>query len=606
MPPAPQADAERVAALRKLELLDSEGHVSFDEIVHIAAMALGSSFAVISLMDESRQWFLASRGVDMTETPREIALCNYPIASGATFVLSDARSDGRFAGNRLVHEGPRIRSYLGCPVRCPDGHIVGALCAADPMPHKFDAPHVDLIERLSALVEQFVAAHARNLELRRAHLALKQAAENDELTGLLNRNGFNAPLEEAIRKRGAGDGLLFLLIIDLDGLKEANHVYGHLVGDAALQEIAARLRAEIPEAYPLARWGGDEFVLALQGDFTREAVHRLAAQALETIARPIEISGNSVYLRGSCGIAECDSGVGSKELLRRAHQALHHSTSMGPGRVHFYDRAFADRNQARMTAELEVRSALAGDRIFASYQPIINLGTGETEGYEALLRISTIDGCEVTAAQLLPALVDPELSRKVAIRMITLVASDFASLAASGSGSAFVSINATEADLLSGDYPDMLLSTLARYMVPPDRITVEITETMLLVNDLDQVKAVLDRLKAEGISIALDDFGTGFSSLTHLKVFPIDKVKIDRSFVCDITENLNAQSIVAAVIAMAQRLSIAVIAEGIENDDQLAALRRMECPMGQGFLLSPPAPNVTGPSPTGTYKNRDK
>lgn len=228
-------------------------------------------------------------------------------------------------------------------------------------------------------------------------------------------------------------------------------------------------------------------------------------------------------------------------------------------------------------------------RIFASYQPIIDLRSGTVEGYEALLRITATDGQEVTAAQLLPALVDPELSRMVAARMIALVASDCAGLIADGAMPGFVSINATEADLLSGDYPEMLLGTLARFGVPPAGITLEVTETMLLVNDLERVRTVLERLKAAGVSIALDDFGTGFSSLTHLKVFPIDKVKIDRSFVSDLAHDRNAQSIVAAVIAMAQRLSITVIAEGIENEIQLAMLRQTDCAMGQGFLLAPPA-----------------
>jgi diguanylate cyclase (GGDEF)-like protein/PAS domain S-box-containing protein len=704
-------------------LLDSGGGASFDEVVRLVSIALDCSIAIISLMDEHRQWFLAAHGLDVQETPREIALCNYPISLGEPFLVADAMNDERLDDHLMVRKKSNVRSYLGYPVRGPDGHILGVLCAADPQADKFDSSHIAVMEKLATLVEHLIAAHAlsrdlshtrhklseeqkrrehaainfrqveritkigtweidfdnarltwsegiyaiyghspdnpidlltaiayvapdhrdfvretihqafesglpldfetdiisRNGQRKRVHLigeplaseemprrlvgvlkdvterhethlALKRAAEIDELTGLPNRNAFTASLEAIIeRTRNIGESR-YLLMFDLDGLKEVNDIYGHAIGDDALREIGKRLQAAAGDGKSFARWGGDEFAVVLQGRHSHEDVRAYVGQVLDTITRAIHLPGKAIYLRATCGIAQSDGSEGARELVRRANQALHHGKTAGPGRAHFHDHSFEERNRARMAAELEVRAALSSDRIFAKYQPIIDLASGAVLGHEALLRIKRIDGEEIAAAELLPALIDPELSLLVAARMSELVSSDFAKLVAEGIRPGFVTINATEADLLSGDYPEMILSALARHGVPPERITVEVTETMLLVNDLERAKAVLDRLKAAGISIALDDFGTGFSSLTHLKDFPIDKVKIDRSFICDIVDDRNAQSIVAAVIAMAQRLSIDVIAEGIESEGQLAMLQSMGCPMGQGFLLSPPQP----------------
>jgi EAL domain-containing protein (putative c-di-GMP-specific phosphodiesterase class I) len=217
-------------------------------------------------------------------------------------------------------------------------------------------------------------------------------------------------------------------------------------------------------------------------------------------------------------------------------------------------------------------------------------------GYEALMRVSQPDGRVLTAGQLQPALLNLDVSRQVALRMAALVAAEFALLAKitqakiapkTGKSAMYVSLNATAHNLLHDNFAPALLQTLDQHGIAPSNITLEVTETML-ITDLERASAVLHALKAKGVSIALDDFGTGFSSLTHLNKFPIDKVKIDRSFVMDIVQDRNARSIVAAVIAMARSLSIDVIAEGIEDEAQLAILRQMGCPLGQGYLLGRP------------------
>jgi diguanylate cyclase (GGDEF)-like protein len=579
MYPVPLNDAERVSTLRGLHLLDSHGNASFDAIVELVSTTLGGSMAMISLMDEQRQWFLASRGLSVAETPRDVAFCNYPVTQGEPMLVKDALIDPRFAHNPLVQAGPRIRSYAGCPLRAANGSIVGTLCAADQTPEKFTAAQMPLLHNLARVVEHLFVAHTNQQALQRAN-------EIDDLTGLLNRGAFARGLAGMIFPRALIGTGPFLLLFDLNGFKHVNDTYGHVHGDLALEEIGERVRTLVPEGHA-GRWGNDVFGVILPATMSDEGVHAFAEDMLELIARPIRISDATLHLRASCGIARYVPGDTSRELLRRAELTIHHGKTQPAQRIHVYNPRLEDREQTRLAAEAEVYAALDTDRIFASYQPIVDLRTRTVKGYEALLRITRTDGRILTAGQLLPALVNPELSRQIAARMSALVAAEFATLAQITPGSCYVSLNATEADLLSDDFAPMLLARLAKAKIEPERVTLEVTETMLF-NDLERIKTVLDTLKAQGMSIALDDFGTGFSSLTHLKVFPIDKVKIDRSFVKDITHDHNARSIVAAVIAMARSLSIEVIAEGIEEEAQLQMLLHMGCTMGQGYLLSRP------------------
>jgi diguanylate cyclase (GGDEF)-like protein len=575
MYPVPLNDADRVSTLRGLHLLDTEGSDAFDAVVQVVHTALNAAIVAISLMDEQRQWFLAARGIDLAETPRDVAFCNYPVALDAPLLVHDALEDSRFADNPMVHEGPRVRAYVGYPLHAANGHVIGALCAADPSPGKFTAAHTPMLQSLTKVVEDMITGHARRM-------ALQRAAEIDELTGLLNRTAFGRTMAGMIHARHEATPGPVLMMFDLHGFKYVNDTYGHLYGDLALEEIGERLRLLAPTGRA-ARWAGNVFAVAL-AEGPRDGTPALADAILAAMARPIRIAEATLHLRATCGVVRHAPGDTADAMLRRAELALHQSKQRS-GRIQLYDPLCEDRERARITAEAEVYAALDSDRIFVGYQPIVDLRSRTIKGYEALMRASQPNGQVLTAGQVLPALSNPDLSRRVAARMTALVADEFASLAQITPGSCYVSLNATEADLLGDDFAPMLLDTLARSRIAPHRVTLEVTETML-VSDLDRVKSVLDALKARGMSIALDDFGTGFSSLTHLKIFPIDKVKIDRSFIHDIQRDHNARAIVAAVIAMARNLSIEVIAEGIEDEAQLALLLHMGCAAGQGYLFS--------------------
>ncbi|MXO64133.1 putative bifunctional diguanylate cyclase/phosphodiesterase [Qipengyuania oceanensis] len=712
-------EAERVATLRSLSLLDTNPQKSFDRITQFCAHLFGCSISLISLVDANRQWFLAKTGVEICETSRDVAFCSQVIDLGLPLLISDALEDDRFSSNPLVVGDPYIRSYLGHPVTSPDGHLLGTLCLADSRPGLFDELHLERIRYFAKSVEDLIESHTQRIEaaylaahlaersdrieranrlfaqaektarigsweldlesskltyseegcamlgfnkdarielngalgmylpddrprveeaLRKiveqkgrseleaeistasgepkrvkvvgeyltcgedsspkvvgiiqditesyhARLALQRAADYDALTNLLNRQAFDRSLSDRIKDFRRTGRDFFVLLLDLDGFKDINDTYGHLVGDLVLREVSSRLGEAAPPGALIARWGGDEFaVITPFGTTNREAI-AIGDNLISAISSDVEIAGQKLSVSATCGFARSGEALVARELLRRADLALYHGKAREPARTHEYHLDLERDNRIRQEAISLVRSALVEKRLFAGYQPIVQLGTNQTVGFEALMRLTTRSGETLTATQVLPALLDPLISREVSNRMIDYVCTEFPSVLASQEGVQFVSLNATEADLLSRDYADDLLAKLALRKIAPSNVTLEITETMLLVNDPSSVQKVLLKLRAAGMQIALDDFGTGFSSLSHLRDFPIDKVKIDGSFVQKICIEHRSRLIVQALIAMAKNLGKEVVAEGVETEEQRELLLQMGCFYGQGFLF---------------------
>lgn len=420
-----------------------------------------------------------------------------------------------------------------------------------------------------------------------SQLALERAADYDSLTNLLNRQAFDRHLGEQLKLQRQSGRDFFVLLLDLDGFKDINDTFGHLVGDVVLEEISSRITTAVPSEAVVARWGGDEFAVITPTGIMQEDATAIGDDLIRAVSKEVEIAGRKVAVSATCGVARSGETIVARELLRRADLALYHGKVREPGRTHFYRVSLERDNRLRQEAISLVRNALSEDRLFAGYQPIVQLQDSALVGLEALMRLTTRSGERLTATEVLPAILDPILSREISDRMADLVCSEFPEIHAAQPIVQFVSLNATEADLLSRDFADRLLAKLGAKNIDPHNVTLEITETMLLVNDGASVQAVLSRLRQAGMEIALDDFGTGFSSLSHLRDFPIDKVKIDGSFVQKMCSEHQSRLIVQALIAMAKSLGKEVIAEGIETEEQRALLVQMGCVYGQGFLFSP-------------------
>lgn len=423
-----------------------------------------------------------------------------------------------------------------------------------------------------------------------AQKALERAADFDSLTNLLNRNAFDRHLSQKFGEHRRSGRDFFALLLDLDGFKDINDTFGHLVGDVVLREVSERIVDVVPNDAIVARWGGDEFAVITPLGTSEEEATAIGESLIIAISQEVDISGRKIAITATCGLARSGETVVARELLRRADLALYHGKAREPGRTHHYRLDLERDNRLRHEAISLVRGALTDDRIYAGYQPIVRLASNEIVGFEALMRLSTRTGEHLSAMQVLPALLDPIISRDVSDRMLDHFCRDLNGILRAQPTVRSVSLNATEADLLSRDFADRMLSTLMVKQISPQNVTLEITETMLLVNDSATVQAVLSKLKLAGMEIALDDFGTGFSSLSHLRDFPIDKVKIDGSFVQKMCSEHQTRLIVQALIAMAQNLGKEVIAEGVETYEQRTLLQQMGCEYGQGYLFSPAQP----------------
>ena len=424
-------------------------------------------------------------------------------------------------------------------------------------------------------------------EFYHANLALERAANFDSLTGIHNRHAFDRSLHERIREYRRSQQSVSLILLDLDGFKDINDTFGHVVGDLVLEELTSRVQKVLDDATIFARWGGDEFALLPPSGTSLMEAYSIAEAALEAIGQQIEISGRKLQVSGTAGIALLEEGLAAKELIRRADIALYEGKKRERAAIHVYNVAFEKTNNARRKSLAKVREALDHERVFPAYQPIVDLSDRRPVGFESLMRLVTRDGVRMSATEVLPAIIDPILSREITEHMLGHVCCDLTTLQQAHPDMSFVSVNVAEADLLSRGFAEKLLLSLSESSVPNSKLTLEITETMLLVNDNGTVRQVLQQLHEAGVAIALDDFGTGYSSLSHLRDFPIDKVKIDKSFVQSMAGDWQARTIVQALIAMARNMKIDVIAEGIETEDQRELLLQMGCTLGQGYLFSP-------------------
>jgi diguanylate cyclase (GGDEF)-like protein len=438
-------------------------------------------------------------------------------------------------------------------------------------------------DRLVGVIHDITESH-------RDKTALQRAADYDRLTDLLNRNAFDRILGEKIKQQGETGLSLAVLLLDLDGFKAINDTFGHLVGDMVLEEISSRLRNTVPDDVVIARWGGDEFVFIPPLGSTRSDIENLWELLCEAVHEPFVISGRKLVMHGTAGAEICDEVVGGREIVRRADLAMYSGKKRATGSLRFYDAAHAQQHTLKLQAVTEVREAIQGNRLLAAYQPIVDILTNKVVGLEALMRVQTREGEVLTAGNVMPAIIDPHVCREIGEAMVSNICAEHGELSSKIDALAYISLNASEADLLSENYVPSLLDRLKKAGVDPATMTLEVTETMLMVNDDDAARKVLSDLKNAGMQIALDDFGTGYSSLTHLRDFPIDIVKIDRSFVRVIGSDPQSRLIVQAMIAMAQSLEIEVVAEGIETQSQLELLAYMGCRYGQGYLLGRPKP----------------
>ncbi len=423
---------------------------------------------------------------------------------------------------------------------------------------------------------------------RRSEQRVAWLGRHDSLTRLPNRAHFHEALEQACGGQVRTGQSLALLCLDLDGFKAVNDTLGHLAGDTLLAQVADRLRSCIRGRDLIGRLGGDEFALLLH-DTDRPGAETLARRLMDRIAEPYEIDGLSVGIGVSIGIMLSPDESAeirvteARELLKGADLAMYRAKQDGRGTIRVFDASMHDNVEQRLMLRADLRHAISRDQLLLHFQPIMDGMTGRVIAAEALVRwMHPVRGL-IPPADFIPIAEDCGLIGKLGAWVLDRACRE----AARWEDGIGVSVNLSPIQLRDPSLCGTVDDALRESGLPPERLELEITESLLL-DPNPTVRETLERLKQRGVRIALDDFGTGFSSLSYLRNFPVDTLKIDRSFVRDLGSDLEADMIVQAITGMANGLGITITAEGVETADQAARLRASGCTQFQGFFYSRP------------------
>ena len=432
----------------------------------------------------------------------------------------------------------------------------------------------------------WVATHEDITERKRAEAQIAYMAHHDPLTGLPNRTRFAERLEDALTAVGRG-AQLSVLLLDLDHFKHVNDTLGHLIGDELLKAVADRLRSCVRETDTVTRLSGDEFAIIQTAIDQPMDAAALASRIQAAIRAPYDLGGLSAVVDVSIGICLSPSDANeSSEIMKRADMALYKAKTDGRGTYRFFEPEMDARMKARAKLEIDLRDAMVNGALELFYQPVVALQDNEIVGLEALLRWHHPERGMVMPAEFIPVAEETGLIVPLGEWVIRQACSD----AANWPHDIKVAVNLSPAQFKSLNLAQVVINALAASGVSPCRLELEITEEVLLRNDQDNL-AVLNQLRKLGIQIVMDDFGTGYSSLNYLRRFPFDKIKIDRSFINDLSGgNESSLAIVEAIARLARSLKISTTAEGVETKEQLEFIRAVGCVEFQGYLFSPPRP----------------
>ncbi len=434
---------------------------------------------------------------------------------------------------------------------------------------------------------QRVTLFVRDLSAyRQQQMALEHQAMHDDLTGLANRSLFFKRLRSTIEQSADQENAFSVLLLDLDRFKEVNDTLGHPIGDRLLQAIAKKLVALKPEIATLARFGGDEFGILLPDSGDDTVAVELSETIIETLCKPFELDGISLEVGASIGIARYpDHGTEASDLVQRADVAMYAAKQTQSGFA-FYD-AEEDRNSVRhLTLTGDLRRAVQENQLFLHFQPKIRMRGGKLIGVEALVRWNHPEHGFIPPDEFIDHAEQTGLTAPLTDWVLNAALRQWSTWQRQGL-ELDMAVNLSPRMLHFGDIVGMIGRRLEKWQMPAERLVIEITENALMI-DPQRSSETVAALRKMGVRIAIDDFGTGYSSLSLLKELAAEELKIDKSFVMELTENENDRTIVESTIAMAHNLGLTVVAEGIESEDALVLLRRMGCDVGQGFHIGRP------------------
>ncbi|MDQ9170379.1 EAL domain-containing protein [Oxalobacteraceae bacterium R-40] len=445
-------------------------------------------------------------------------------------------------------------------------------------------PHYDQ----QGKVVHLVSTHLDVTERKQTEEKMRHMAQHDALTGLANRTLIYELAPQYIAYAKRNEQKMAVLFFDLDRFKPINDTYGHQVGDRMLQEVANRLKNSVREEDVVGRIGGDEFVALLTGIRNQKDIGRAAMQLLENLRKPYVIGDVQLDTSPSIGISLYpNDGKTIDELIRNADAAMYHAKESGRNRFEFFSEKIQSNMQQTLTTEQRMRHGLNHGEFELLYQPIIKTSDGQLAAVEALLRWNQPFPQNMGPAQFIPIAETSGLINSLGDWVIQEACRQHEAWKEEGLPAIRIAINVSAVQFRSKDFIDRLTAMIFESGIDPSFLEIELTESTVM-KQMDETFQQLRRLKEIGVNLSLDDFGTGYSSLSYLSMLPIDKIKIDRSFIHDVEHNRRSLAIAETVITLGKKIGVEVVAEGIETNDALEILRDRECDLGQGFELSRP------------------
>ncbi|TCV95720.1 diguanylate cyclase (GGDEF)-like protein [Luteibacter rhizovicinus] len=619
----------QAALFRIAELANTSDSIeNFYAAVHrvIGGLLYARNFYIALLTeDQSKLTFPYSVDeVDGAREPRELGrgLTEFVLRNGKALLADRDEVDRLHREQILTSSGARSLHWLGVPLIWNEKSM-GVLAVQSYSPEHTYSPrdqelltfvsyHIanalqrkyttESLKQAYASLERRVTERTRALALanrdlreqiaerERVERRLKYETLHDSLTGLPNRTLLLQRLEQALNHYHEDPTALFaVLFIDLDRFKVINDSVGHLVGDDLLFQVGGRVRACLKTRDVVARLGGDEFAVLVEGITDPQSATQIAERIIDQLQAPFRLGPKEIFTSASIGIAlPTPEYKRPEELLRDADSAMYRAKDEGRHRAAVFDDRLRREALSLLELEGDLRRALTRNEFVPYYQPIVELADSRVVGYEALLRWRHPERGLLAPADFLSVAEDTGCAEAIDWQIFQQVCLQARALARN---EGFISINVSGSHFRSPNLDQRLLDLLAEHDVPARSIRVEVTERALLENPA-QVKRMLDNLRAHGVGIALDDFGTGYSSLSYLHQYPIETLKIDRSFVVELSDEGEGHStaVVRAIQALADSLKMQVIAEGIETESQKRVLQSVGCRYGQGFLFAQPAP----------------
>ncbi|WP_159784680.1 putative bifunctional diguanylate cyclase/phosphodiesterase [Sodalinema gerasimenkoae] len=412
----------------------------------------------------------------------------------------------------------------------------------------------------------------------------------DNLTGLPNRILFRQQLSNCLREAREQDQSLAVFFIDIDCFKKINDTLGHDIGDEVLQLVTRRILAELPPQASLSRWGGDEFTLLLRHSVDRPTCERLARRLVGVLSLPFDIEPYSCYVSGSIGIASYpQDGDDAASLMKHADIALHRSKETGRGTFQFYQRTLENPAYDLLLLERELHLAVEQQQFVLLYQPKLSIKTGQLAGMEALIRWNSPRLGQVSPQEFIALAEENGLIVPIGEWVLYRACEQIQRWRQEGFPAVPVAVNLSARQFLQSNLVQTVRRVLETTQVSPEYLELEITETIAIQN-VELTQVILQELREMGVRIALDDFGMGYSSLAYLKNFPLNALKIDRSFVQDITTQPSDRAIASVIVALGRGLGMKIVAEGVETVEQMQVLSELDCDEIQGYWLSPARP----------------